>query len=176
VPACLGLGKSFLEREFRQSLSCDVQLQQQERPLLSFVFFQVFGPFSCISCFVLLMLGLGSKLLDLSFLRLPIVHFVFLGVVFCLDLNSFFFNFSCQVFFLYLFISFINCSSSQLMSFSFLFSFFCGGLKTCRKFPGVFSGHVHTYNFPSHNEGDISFLKWILSFHGGIFHFLSKLF
>ncbi len=90
MPACLGLGKSFLEREFRQSLSCDVQLQQQERPLLSFVFFQVFGPFSCISCFVLLMLGLGSKLLDFSFLRLPIVHLVFLGVVFCLDLDFFF--------------------------------------------------------------------------------------
>jgi len=38
--------------------------------------------------------------------------------------------------------------------------------KTCRKFPGVFRDHVHTYNFPSHNEGDISFLKWILLFHG----------
>ncbi len=112
MPACLGLGKSFLEREFRQSLSCDVQLQQQEKPLLSFVFFQVFGPFSCISCFVLLMLGLGSKLFDFFFLRLPIVHFVFWGVVFCLDLDLFLY-YSCQIFF---FISFFLSSVALLLN------------------------------------------------------------
>jgi len=50
-------------------LSCDGQLQQQERPLLGLVFFKVLHPFPCTTCFMLPMMmtmGLSPRLLDFS--------------------------------------------------------------------------------------------------------------
>jgi hypothetical protein len=43
----------------------------------------------------------------------------------------------------------------------------------CRKFPTALQGHILNPNFLSPNGGVISFLKWVLSFHGKIFGFLN---
>jgi hypothetical protein len=69
--------------------------------LFSLPFFCVFFLLLC----VLLVMGLGPKILDISSLGFPIVCFG--GVVFCLDLDLLLFFlvlFPCQVIFLYLFI------------------------------------------------------------------------
>ncbi len=81
-----------------------------ERLLLSLVFFQVFHPSPCTTCFVLLLLmGLSRRLFDFSFSGSQLLGFVLLSVVFCLNFDPyFFFSFSLVrlpgVFSLYLFI------------------------------------------------------------------------
>lgn len=51
----------WLFREFRLSLFRIEHLWQQERPLPSLVYFQVFCLSPCTTCFVLIVMGLGLK-------------------------------------------------------------------------------------------------------------------
>jgi hypothetical protein len=72
------IGKEYrwLFSEFKQSLSCDGQLWQYERPFLGLVSFQVFCSSFCTTCFVLLAMGLGPKFLDFSSFRAPLCAFL----------------------------------------------------------------------------------------------------
>ncbi len=69
-----------------------------ERSLLGLVSFQVFRPSPCMTCFVLLDMGLGPRFHDFFSLKAP--HCA-LDVVLCLDFDPFFFLllFRCHVFF-----------------------------------------------------------------------------
>jgi hypothetical protein len=80
-------------KKFRPPLSCDQQLQQQEREATSRL--GVLPSFSPISLHNLL--HATSDVIWFLLLRLPIVGFALWGVVFCLDSGPFFFFFPCSL-------------------------------------------------------------------------------
>ncbi len=73
------------------TIFCVRQLWQQERPLLTVVSFHFFAHLLAMTCFVLLVMGLGLRFRDFFLLLgLPILDSMLLGVVFCLDFKPFF--------------------------------------------------------------------------------------
>jgi hypothetical protein len=64
----------------------------QERPVLGSVSFQVFLPSLCMTCFVLLVMGLGPRFLMFSPLRAPHVVFCNLGCDVLFGIWSFLFS------------------------------------------------------------------------------------
>jgi hypothetical protein len=76
------------------------------------------------------MLGSGSRLLDFFFLRLPIMHFVFWGVVFLFGLRFIFITLVECFFFIYLFLSSVTLLLKKVsFLFFFFFFFFWGATK-----------------------------------------------
>ncbi len=94
----------WLLREFRLSLSCGMQLWQQERSLLGLVFVEAFLPSPCTTCFVLLVMGLGCRLLDSSSYCSPFCILCFQVLSFVRTSILFFFSCSLARCFSYIFI------------------------------------------------------------------------